>query len=241
MTCMEAQALITPFINDKLDITQLEDFLDHVEECKDCMEELRVYFALLTAMRQLDENEEISSDFDKELRRKIKDAQEKILHAKIVHIRKRVLFFAMVIAIGLLTSVSFGVVEEALNEDKEIKFNRTVMNNEVLSPYMDSVLLEHLITYQQLQDEITRQQEEKELKEALEQAAEKKKREQQQKEQMMISKKNAEEAYEQSYVRYGIYSREYETASNYMKARYDKLRAEEKGRNIPETPMEFSR
>lgn len=241
MTCMEAQALITPFINDKLDIATLERFLNHVEECSDCMEELRVYYALLTAIRQLDENEEVSSDFDKELKRKIKETQEKILHSKIVHIRKRVLYFVIVIIFGMFTSVSVGVVEEALNEDDETKYNRTVIQNEVLAPYMNSVLLYHMNTYQQLQEEITRHQEEAKLKEALEQAAEKKWEEDKRKETQRISRENAQKAYEESYDRYSTFSKEYENASDYVKIRYDKWRAEEKGLDIPEAPMEYSR
>ena len=239
MTCMEAQALITPFINDKLTITELEQFLDHVEECSECMEELKVYFALLTALRQLDEKEEVSSDFDQELRRKIKEAQEKILHAKIVHIRKRVIYFAMVIMIGLLTSVS--VVEITSNEEEETKYNRIVLQNEVLSPYMNSVLLDHMMNYQQLQDEITHQQEEKELKEALEQEALKKREEENLKEQQMISAKNAKEAFGEAYILYNEFSKEYENASEYIKTRYDKWKTEQKERDIPDTPMEYSR
>ncbi|HPU63531.1 MAG TPA: zf-HC2 domain-containing protein [Mobilitalea sp.] len=71
MTCMEAQSLITRFINDELEIVELEEFIKHIESCSECREELEVYYALLTAMKQLDEDKNLSQDFSQELQEKI--------------------------------------------------------------------------------------------------------------------------------------------------------------------------
>ncbi len=89
MTCSKAQSLITPFINDKLELKELEEFISHVRTCKECREELEVYYALLTAMKQLDEDQNLSDDFSLELSEKLEREQEKIVHTKFVYFRKK--------------------------------------------------------------------------------------------------------------------------------------------------------
>lgn len=33
MTCLEAEKLVIPYINDRLSIAELEDFMEHIEMC----------------------------------------------------------------------------------------------------------------------------------------------------------------------------------------------------------------
>lgn len=101
MTCSKTQSLITPFINDKLEMKELEEFINHVSTCKECREELEVYYALLTAMKQLDEDQNLSDDFSLELSEKLEREQEKIIHAKFLHYRKKGI---MLVIILLLTT-----------------------------------------------------------------------------------------------------------------------------------------
>ena len=46
MTCREAERLVTPYIQDKLSGDELEAFLEHLEHCRNCQEELEIYFSL---------------------------------------------------------------------------------------------------------------------------------------------------------------------------------------------------
>lgn len=71
MTCLEAQALITRFIKEKLENKGAEEFLAHMKECKDCREELEVSFALLTAIYHLDQDVDFDGDYKQELDRKL--------------------------------------------------------------------------------------------------------------------------------------------------------------------------
>lgn len=89
MTCMEAQSSITAFINDEMDIAELEEFIEHIQDCEECMDELDVYYALLTAMKQLDEDRNLSDDFSQELREKIDRSQERIIHLRYNYYRKK--------------------------------------------------------------------------------------------------------------------------------------------------------
>ena len=36
MTCMEAEKMVIPYINDQLSVTELEDFIEHIKTCENC-------------------------------------------------------------------------------------------------------------------------------------------------------------------------------------------------------------
>ena len=40
MTCREAERLVTPYIQDKLSGDELEAFLEHLEHCRNCQEDV---------------------------------------------------------------------------------------------------------------------------------------------------------------------------------------------------------
>lgn len=54
MTCREAMHLIIPFIHDDLDDETAAGFLDHIDSCGDCREELEIYYTVEAGIRQLD-------------------------------------------------------------------------------------------------------------------------------------------------------------------------------------------
>ena len=54
MTCQEAERLVTPYIRDELAGDELEAFLNHIDECPNCREELEIYFMVDVGLRQLD-------------------------------------------------------------------------------------------------------------------------------------------------------------------------------------------
>ena len=55
MNCQETQRLVMPYIQDELTPEELEGFLEHVEACPDCREELEIYFTVDVGIRQLEE------------------------------------------------------------------------------------------------------------------------------------------------------------------------------------------
>ncbi len=55
LTCREAEKMVMPFINHKLDEEELEHFLCHLEKCPDCQEELEIYYTVFLGLRQLDD------------------------------------------------------------------------------------------------------------------------------------------------------------------------------------------
>lgn len=71
MDCREAQSCIVPFIENKLTDEQTEAFLNHIEHCNDCYDELEVYFIVFSGIRQLDSETQNISDFKGELKKYI--------------------------------------------------------------------------------------------------------------------------------------------------------------------------
>lgn len=110
MTCMDAQRAIISFINDELNIKELEEFIDHIKNCYDCYEELEVYYTLLTAMVQLDHDKHLSSNYKLELKKKISNQEERIIGVKLQKLRKNILAFSITIIISLLISYKNGIV-----------------------------------------------------------------------------------------------------------------------------------
>ena len=58
MNCQTAESMVNRYIEHDLSVDELEDFLEHVENCPSCYDELETYFIVHAAMQQLDEKQE---------------------------------------------------------------------------------------------------------------------------------------------------------------------------------------
>ncbi len=71
MTCKEAENLVIPYIRHELEDDQLmEEFLDHIDSCENCKEELEIYYTVEAGIRQLDSdtgNYNIKGDMEEDL------------------------------------------------------------------------------------------------------------------------------------------------------------------------------
>jgi hypothetical protein len=123
MTCNEAQSLITPFINDELDILTLEEFMNHINHCGECKEDLEVYYTLLTGMKQLDDDKNLSGNFHLDFVNKLKRTEERIKRKKIQKVRKRVTLIFTIVIFSIITSISIKeyVVDDIVSESKKEK------------------------------------------------------------------------------------------------------------------------
>ena len=83
MTCKEVEQMIMPYINDELTDKQLGPFLEHINACKSCYEELEIYYTIYAGLSQLDgENE------GQDMHNLLQEA----LHASEQRVRGRLLF-----------------------------------------------------------------------------------------------------------------------------------------------------
>ena len=73
MNCRIAEGMVNKYINHTLPLNDLEDFLEHIENCSSCYDELATYFIVHKAMQQLDEKQEDSVlDFKELLEQEIR-------------------------------------------------------------------------------------------------------------------------------------------------------------------------
>ncbi len=65
--------MLMPYINGELTDSELESFLLHIRDCKDCQEELEITFTIHQGLRQLDDKTE-DDDMAKALEDSINDS-----------------------------------------------------------------------------------------------------------------------------------------------------------------------
>ncbi len=86
MTCLETQSKIVDFIEDKLSDEEIVSFVKHIKHCENCAEELEIYYTLLIGMKQLDNEEQLSTDFRKDLSDKLNHSYSRIVNTKKIKI-----------------------------------------------------------------------------------------------------------------------------------------------------------
>lgn len=101
MTCKEAEQMVRLYINDELTDKELAAFLEHIESCKSCYEELEIYYTLFAGLAQLDgENENL------DMRNLMRDT----LHAARMRVRGRKIFNVYYVLSQVLATLALGVM-----------------------------------------------------------------------------------------------------------------------------------
>lgn len=96
MECRETERLINAYINDKLDTEAIETFVNHIESCDSCREELSIQYLVEAGMKRLEDGS--AFDLQKELQTKLEQSKRKVIR------RKRIakLFYVLEMAVILL-------------------------------------------------------------------------------------------------------------------------------------------
>ncbi|WP_052301813.1 anti-sigma factor family protein [Butyrivibrio proteoclasticus] len=77
MTCKDADKAIARFLDDDLDNRELADFLNHIETCPVCKEELTIQFLVKVGMQRLEDGN--TFNLKAELDMLLRDARKKLL------------------------------------------------------------------------------------------------------------------------------------------------------------------
>ncbi len=126
MDCKKAMELMTQFINEQLDADDVQAFLDHIDSCPECREELEVTYSLMTAMKQLDEDADLSDNYIEELNQKIETCYLDELKRKRSCVRRRILLGIVVFLLLFMNGIT--VKEERREEDR--RFFRMISGTE---------------------------------------------------------------------------------------------------------------
>ena len=104
--CRQAEAMVTKYINHTLSTNELEDFLDHIEHCSSCYDELETYFIVHKAIQQLDEKEDGTVyNFRKLLEQDIHRTRRHIRQKKGLHFLSLILFSTVLVSAALFALV----------------------------------------------------------------------------------------------------------------------------------------
>lgn len=122
MECKRAMELMTQFINEQLDAEDVQAFLDHIDSCPECREELEVTYSLMTAMKQLDGDTDLSDNYIEELNQKIETCYLDELKRKRSCIRRRIVLGVVVVLLVLQS----GITIKAARQEEDKRFFRMI-------------------------------------------------------------------------------------------------------------------
>ncbi len=102
MTCKEADKIIPFFLDDDLDNQELSDFLNHIDACPECKEELTIQFLVREGMQRLEDGDTIN--LKNELDSIIRDAKRKL------KLRRNLTFVCYLLQLFVAAMLIFTVV-----------------------------------------------------------------------------------------------------------------------------------
>ncbi len=101
MDCKETQRMISGFLDDELEVRSLEHFLNHIEECKSCREELTIQFLVEVGTKRLEDG--TNFNLSEELEHMMKDAWQRLRTRKRLH--RAAFLLQVLVVIELVTTV----------------------------------------------------------------------------------------------------------------------------------------
>lgn len=99
MDCSKAEGMVNRFINHSLSVKELEDFLNHIETCTSCYDELETHFIVNEVTQQLNEQDDTDLDFKELLHQELARAYRQIWREKI---RRALIGAGSCLLIGIL-------------------------------------------------------------------------------------------------------------------------------------------
>lgn len=85
MNCKETEKKIPSFLQDELDDSMLEEFIEHVENCSECKEELSIQFLVTEGLERLEKGNNFN--LQEELLMKLEGAEHRIgVHRMLLYI-----------------------------------------------------------------------------------------------------------------------------------------------------------
>lgn len=104
MNCVKAQQLIRPYLEGTLSDRELEEFLDHVQNCQSCFGELEIYFSIFRTLSNVDEKGDYN--YAKKLRRRLMNSREYLQSRE----RNKAIKIGVILVAELMIIASFYVL-----------------------------------------------------------------------------------------------------------------------------------
>lgn len=124
MNCMEARRMVIPYVDRTLTDNEMDLFLEHIEHCSECMEELDIYYTLYKAMNILDSGNHQEYNFKKMLEEDIRMAHRTLFRHKASRMTR---FVAVLLAETLLLISVFTGYEMKNVHPEQSTFQRAIL------------------------------------------------------------------------------------------------------------------
>lgn len=101
MKCEEALAKISAYINHTLSGRELKEFIDHVEHCPECYDELETYYTIKVGINYLEQDRQDAYNIPQMLKKDLRQRKERLQRRRAI--RWMLMVAAVfVVAAGLL-------------------------------------------------------------------------------------------------------------------------------------------
>ena len=94
MDCRTAQEKIMDFINQEMTDDETRAFVEHVDSCPDCYEELQISYSLFLGLKMLDQEDTDSFHIQHELDRFMEETKSRIFKRRLI---RKILFWTTLI------------------------------------------------------------------------------------------------------------------------------------------------
>ena len=133
MECSEFQKNIQPFIYGQLNMLKEEEMLEHLLTCKECNDELEIYYTIINCVKELEGKLETSDNYHGEYNDFIEKTKRDIKKYKNRMLRRRVAFPGVVGATILFTGLSVKT-ETDIPKDKIFDCMVDIFKAEAVAP-----------------------------------------------------------------------------------------------------------
>lgn len=113
MDCKNTILRIDKFLKKEMHGHELEEFLDHVENCRECYEELETYYTVDRTLHYLDKNIEGSYNIPMAMKRDMRGARKRVRRMRLL---RRLLGFLLVVMIAIWAIVAIRYLELPVGE-----------------------------------------------------------------------------------------------------------------------------
>ena len=139
MDCTTCQECTKQYIDGCLPQNRILEYCEHLDGCSKCREDLYINYSIVTALRQLNNGEELSDDFVKEVDAGLASSKARIHRSQRIRVFRRI--FIAIEILGIAAAMAIFTPKEKdyafLPEDEE---SRIVIEYYGVPSYMDPVL-----------------------------------------------------------------------------------------------------
>lgn len=106
MNCKKAVSLIPAYLDDSLDAKELQAFLEHIDNCADCSEELSIQFLITEGLSTLSTGD--SFDLQTAMTDRVRESHREIsVHNRLFMVRNIGVILVVILTVAALAAVYF--------------------------------------------------------------------------------------------------------------------------------------